>query len=465
MLMRKTNHDSPAPCPADKAGYGPADRHKGVLNVNKALGLLVRGALVAGVVLLSASAGWAAIDGKVIDDVGFGVPGATVEVWDAYPGGTILTSGTTDGSGLFSLGSVAPTHFDLRVRKATGGKPQYYPAVIRNLPDPITNVVAILYPLGTTLSSPNVSDYWDSSSSFLGTQLLPGDILEAFDPDGVLCGLAISSGSGDFLIHVIGDDALGGAHEGPFVGDTVKFKINGFPATPPVVFSLLASDQHNLVGATNSDGVTVVGPADAGGAEGEQALISYQVTNSGAVTDSFNLDAFLPEGWLITFPVSKLPSITLAPGASTSIGILVSVPPGVGDTAVTVTFDARSRTYGFVAAGSFTRLSVTHTGVWDGGDGGLLPKGFALAQNYPNPFNPSTEIAFSLRVGGHVRLDVFNLLGQSVAVLADGYRPQGISVVTWDGRDAHGAVVPTGIYFYRLAQNGQSLVRKMVLLK
>jgi hypothetical protein len=96
---------------------------------------------------------------------------------------------------------------------------------------------------------------------------------------------------------------------------------------------------------------------------------------------------------------------------------------------------------------------------------------YALGQNYPNPFNPSTRISYTLPSTGTVSLNVFNLLGEQVATLVNGPMTAGTHETVWDGRDAAGRVVSSGIYFYRLEVKGPdgggaySAVRKMVLVK
>jgi hypothetical protein len=99
------------------------------------------------------------------------------------------------------------------------------------------------------------------------------------------------------------------------------------------------------------------------------------------------------------------------------------------------------------------------TGV-DDGPGGLLPGDFSLAQNYPNPFNPTTQITYALPKAGPVSLQVFNILGQEVKSLVEGYQPAGTYFVEFDGQG-----LPSGIYFYRLQHDGQSATRKMTLVK
>ncbi|MDQ7065446.1 MAG: T9SS type A sorting domain-containing protein [candidate division KSB1 bacterium] len=89
-----------------------------------------------------------------------------------------------------------------------------------------------------------------------------------------------------------------------------------------------------------------------------------------------------------------------------------------------------------------------------------LPTGFQLAQNYPNPFNGSTVIRFSLPVGKHVRLAVYDILGREVAELADGYRKAGQHRVVFNA-----ASLTTGLYLYRLHVGNQTLTRRMIYLR
>jgi M6 family metalloprotease-like protein len=94
----------------------------------------------------------------------------------------------------------------------------------------------------------------------------------------------------------------------------------------------------------------------------------------------------------------------------------------------------------------------------------------SLQGNYPNPFNPSTEIAFSIKgkPGDRVKasLCVYNLRGQLVKTLFDGYRASGANQnIVWDGRDSNGSPVGSGLYFYRLTTPEYNSIRKATLLK
>lgn len=89
-----------------------------------------------------------------------------------------------------------------------------------------------------------------------------------------------------------------------------------------------------------------------------------------------------------------------------------------------------------------------------------LPTAFALDQNYPNPFNPSTTIEFALPKESRVTLEVFNLLGQRVALLVDDVRAAGYHAQRFDASG-----LGTGIYFYRLVAGETSFLKKMLLVK
>lgn len=97
--------------------------------------------------------------------------------------------------------------------------------------------------------------------------------------------------------------------------------------------------------------------------------------------------------------------------------------------------------------------------------GGAVPESFELGQNYPNPFNAGTIIPFSIEQFGHVRLDVYNILGRLVATLVNDDLEQSRFLVDWDGTNDNGQPLATGVYFYRVVTDSHTSTRKMLLLK
>ncbi|MCD4650829.1 MAG: T9SS type A sorting domain-containing protein, partial [Candidatus Cloacimonetes bacterium] len=87
------------------------------------------------------------------------------------------------------------------------------------------------------------------------------------------------------------------------------------------------------------------------------------------------------------------------------------------------------------------------------------------ACNVPNPFNPETEIQFYLPEAGTISLDVYNIRGQHITRLAQGYRTQGNHSAIWNGKDKKNTSVGSGVYFYRISNGDNSIIRKMMLLK
>lgn len=90
----------------------------------------------------------------------------------------------------------------------------------------------------------------------------------------------------------------------------------------------------------------------------------------------------------------------------------------------------------------------------------IVPERYVLDQNYPNPFNPETSIRFGLPVAGEVRIEVYNALGERIAVVYQGKKPAGYHEVFFDA--GH---LPSGVYFYRIQANSFTQVKKMILMK
>ena len=88
------------------------------------------------------------------------------------------------------------------------------------------------------------------------------------------------------------------------------------------------------------------------------------------------------------------------------------------------------------------------------------PEKFGLDQNYPNPFNPTTNISFTLSENSVTSLKVFNMLGQEVATLVNELLSSGTHTYTFNAGN-----LSSGIYMYRLSSGGQTITKRMMLIK
>ena len=85
---------------------------------------------------------------------------------------------------------------------------------------------------------------------------------------------------------------------------------------------------------------------------------------------------------------------------------------------------------------------------------------FSLTAAYPNPFNPSTTLSLNMPKDGFVSVKVFNLMGKTVATLAEGNMEKDTYSFTWNASD-----MPSGMYMVRAEAMGQVSSQKLMLLK
>jgi len=109
----------------------------------------------------------------------------------------------------------------------------------------------------------------------------------------------------------------------------------------------------------------------------------------------------------------------------------------------------------FVGYDTFKGVISTGTGVEED-----APAAFSVAQNSPNPFNPTTTVSITLAEAGNVTVDVFNVAGQKVDTLVDGFKEAGSHSVVWDASD-----FSAGVYFCTVRSSDFSKTVKMTLLK
>ena len=141
---------------------------------------------------------------------------------------------------------------------------------------------------------------------------------------------------------------------------------------------------------------------------------------------------------------------------------------GISASNVTITLELNTTYYWVVSSvnsggeGVFSEVrsfSIVRTTAVERQDGGLASQ-FSLSQNYPNPFNPTTTIEFTLPSSAHVRITMYDVLGNLVHELVNGEYPPGRFTATWDASS-----FPSGAYFYRLQTSTFVETKRLLLVK
>ena len=223
----------------------------------------------------------------------------------------------------------------------------------------------------------------------------------------------------------------------------------------PVIFTATAAEQAmpyllTKICGNNQEGTAyeqlaeplVVSVKDEDGAAMARVVVSFAVTAGGgtlsAATATTNVNG-RARTWL---------TLGSEPGTNTVEATVEGLEP--------VTF---------TATGEESPLADFFDSFFGGGKRVALPDSPQLAQNAPNPFNSQTVLAYFLPAPGPVRMEVFTLTGQRVAVLYQGLQEAGYHRLHWNGRDDAGRLVASGMYLYRLVTDETVLARKLILLR
>jgi hypothetical protein len=95
----------------------------------------------------------------------------------------------------------------------------------------------------------------------------------------------------------------------------------------------------------------------------------------------------------------------------------------------------------------------------------VVPMVTKLYNAFPNPFNPNTNIRYSLKEAGKVKIEIYNMKGQIIKNFSQEHNSPGFYQISWDGRDENGKLVSSGIYLYRLTTGKYTAAKKMILAK
>ena len=95
----------------------------------------------------------------------------------------------------------------------------------------------------------------------------------------------------------------------------------------------------------------------------------------------------------------------------------------------------------------------------------VMPLNYFLSQNFPNPFNPVTKINYSLAKGSNVNIVIYDILGNVVKEVYNGFQTPGKKSINWNATNFKGETVSSGIYFYELRSPSFTARKKMLLIR
>ncbi|MCK4333170.1 T9SS type A sorting domain-containing protein [candidate division WOR-3 bacterium] len=197
---------------------------------------------------------------------------------------------------------------------------------------------------------------------------------------------------------------------------------------------------------------------------GDIVEVNYYIRNMGLEpTDTYTATITDTKGWELE---PEMIELSLASEAWAIEPVTVTIPPEgflaeyIVDTVIMTVQSAGDETV--VRAGSLT-VTVEEIGI--GEQEFKTPTAYRLTQNSPNPFTSLTAIPYQIPQESEVSLVIYDAAGRVVRTLVDESRKVGYHTAYWDGRDAQGVEVPTGVYFCRFRAGDYRKIRKMILLR
>ena len=197
-------------------------------------------------------------------------------------------------------------------------------------------------------------------------------------------------------------------------------------------------------------------------ATGGYRLVYRIRNNSNIITSGYGINTLTPG---VTFSQTVFNNVHILPGQVSTLDTITIFGLGANDTlhyqiSVFTTPASGDTVFNFCCHSDTLSLVMPQCPTSSIDEGSSAPASYELSQNYPNPFNPTTSIAYSIALGGHVNLTVYDILGREVAVLVNENKAPGSYMVRFDASGLN-----SGLYIYQLTAGSFREARKLILLK
>ena len=387
---------------------------------------------------------------SVLDEDGAPIAGVAVTFSVTAGGGTLSAATvTTDANGRArSTLTLGPEPGTNTVSATVAGlEPETFTATaIEQMPHSLTKVSG------------------DGQEGLAGVALAAPFVVSVLDEDGAaLAGVAVTfsvtAGEGILSVTTATTDANGQATT------TLTLTLGSEPGTNTV--SATVEGLESVTFTATAVGQAIPNSLGKVAGDGQEGTVGVALAEP-FVVSVLDEDGAAIAGAVVTFSITTgggtLSATTATTDANGRAATRLTLGSDAGINTVSATVEGLESVT-FTATGQEDPLVSILDAFLGGGKRVALPDSTQLLQNAPNPFNSETVLSYFLLEPVPVRLEVFALSGQRVAVLHQGPQQAGYHRLHWDGRDDAGRPVASGIYLYRLVADEAVLTRKLTLLR